>query len=84
MGHGAFGTAAKYPLLLAPLTPPLSLCLLRLDQCHVGRERLTFQDEGPNPEATYFCINLILRRFVRSGQDNISIISLNGTKITKD
>lgn len=54
MGHGAFGTAAEYPLLLAPLTPPLSLCLLRLDQCHGGRERLTFRDEGLNPEATYF------------------------------
>lgn len=77
MGHGAFGAAAKYPPLLAPLTPPLSLCRLRLDQGHVGRERLTFPDKGPNPEATYFCLNPILR-----GQDNI--ISLNATKIRKD
>lgn len=69
MGHGAFGAAAKYPPLLAPLTPPLSV--------HVGRERLTFPDKGPNPEATYFCLNPILR-----GQDNI--ISLNATKIRKD
>lgn len=27
MGHGAFGTAAKYPPLLVPLSPPLSSVL---------------------------------------------------------